>query len=373
MPVRDHEFEPIPVCLLTGFLGSGKTTVLNHLLRQKALAKAAVVINEFGAIGLDHDLVEAATENLVLLQSGCLCCTIRGDLVETLQNLFDRRAGGEIVSFDRVIIETTGLADPAPILHTLMTDKHLASKIRLDAVIATVDAATGSATLDQQIESIKQVAVADRLLITKTDLVSPAELRAFETRLRGLNPGAPIIRVHNGAVRAERLLDAGLYDPKTKNLDVQKWLNAEAYAAPGHQHGHHHHEGHVHHNHTHDVNRHDDRISAVAFTVDDPIPPEIFDTWLETLLLLKGPNILRMKALVHVAGLPSPFVLHGVQHVFHPPVSLPNWPSDDRRTRIVLIDRDMTDGFLEESLGFLKMAGGKQARRGRRGKGTKAA
>jgi G3E family GTPase len=384
--VHDHgHAELIPVCLLTGFLGS-KTTVLNQLLKQEALAKTAVIINEFGDIGLDHELVEATTENLVLLQSGCLCCTIRSDLVQTLHSLLKQRASGEVAAFDRVIIETTGLADPAPILHTLMMDETLSNAFRLDAVVATVDAAVAPATIDSQIESAKQIAVADRLLLTKSDLVLPEDARRLEARLRGLNPSAPIIQVHNGAVSAERILDAGLYDPTTKSLDVQKWLNAEAYATPEDQHHHHqhhddHHNGHGHHDrddhrsnhHVHDVNRHDDRISAVALTVDEPIPPVIFDIWLETLMLLKGPNILRMKALVHVAGLPTPFVLHGVQHVFHPPVTLSSWPSDDRRTRIVLIGRDLTDGFIEESLTVLNLAGAKRARRGRRDKGDKAA
>ncbi len=362
--MADHDHPHlVPVSLLTGFLGSGKTTVLNHLLRHPDLARTAVVINEFGEIGLDHELVEAATENLVLLQSGCLCCTIRGDLVETLHNLIDRRERGEIEGFDRVIIETTGLADPAPILHTLMTDSLIAHESRLDGVVVTVDAAAGSATLDAQEEAVKQAAMADRILMTKTDLVAPDAVKALKARLRGLNPGAPIIRAHNGAVEPLRLLNAGLYNPKSKSLDVQTWLNAEAYDGPGHNHAHHHsdhehhrHDGdshHHHHEHEHDVNRHDDRISAVAYTVDEPIAADVFDHWLETLLLLRGPNILRMKGIVNVEGVPAPFVLHGVQHIFHPPVVLRNWPTDDRRSRIVLIGRDLTDEFLKQSFGFL--------------------
>lgn len=354
---------PTPISLLTGFLGSGKTTVLNHLLRHPDLARTAVIINEFGEIGLDHELVESSTENMVLLQSGCLCCTIRGDLVQTLHGLFDRREKGEIPTFDRVIIETTGLADPAPILHTLITDGLLSHEFRLDGVIVTVDAAAGSATLDAQVEAVKQAAVADRILLTKTDLVDPPVLRTIESRLRVLNPAAPIIRAHNGAVDPSRLLDAGLYNPSTKSIDVQNWLKAEAYAEPGHQHdhGHHHHDhddGHHHgaHDHHHNVNRHDDRISAVAYTVDDPIPAAVFDVWLETLMLLRGPNILRMKGILHVEGAPAPFVLHGVQHIFHPPVLLKDWPSDDRRSRIVLIGRDLTDEFLRQSFGFLGSA-----------------
>lgn len=391
-----HHSDPsdlIPVSLLTGFLGSGKTTVLNHLLRQEALAKAVVIINEFGEIGLDHELVVATTENLVLLQSGCLCCTIRGDLVQTLRALLKKRASGDVAPFDRVVIETTGLADPAPILHTLMMDRLLSDNFRLDGVIVTVDAATGSATLDSQIESVKQVAVADRILLAKTDMVAPVEVRSLEARVRALNPAAPIIRVHNGAVEAGRLLDAGLYDPKTKSLDVQKWLNAEAYIAAGdhdrdhhHDHDHHHrsghdahHQAHGHHHgdaghdHHHDVNRHDDRISAVAFTLDEPIPPAVFDVWVDALMMIKGPNILRMKAMVNIQGLGSPLVLHGVQHIFHPPIVLPNWPSDDRRSRIVVIGRDLTDDFLDECFAFLKRADRKGARKAARGRDLRAA
>lgn len=356
--------DSIPILLVTGFLGSGKTTVLNHLLRQPALVRTAVVVNEFGDVGLDHELVEAATENLILLQSGCLCCTIRGDLVETLNRLLEQRSRGKVHAFDRVVIETTGLADPAPILHTLITDGFLSEAFHLDGVIATVDAAAGSATLDIQGEAVKQAAMADRILLTKTDLVEPDTVRALEERLRAINPGAPIIRAHNGIVDASQLLDIGFYDPKTRSPDVQAWLNAEAYPAPGHRHEHgdghehrhdHHHDDahHGHHHHHHDVNRHDDRISAVSYTVNEPIAPEVFDTWLETLMLLCGLNILRMKGIVNVEGTTKPFVIHGVQHIFHPPVSLHDWPSSDRRSRIVLIGRDLTDEFLTESFGFL--------------------
>ncbi len=359
-----------PISLLTGFLGSGKTTVLNYLLRQPDLAHTAVVINEFGAIGLDHELVESSTENMVLLQSGCLCCTIRGDLVQTLHHLLDRREKGEVTPFDRVVIETTGLADPAPILHTLMTDGLLSHEFRLDGVITTVDATSGSSTLDKQVEAVKQAAVADRLLLTKTDLADPGTVHDLEARLREINPGAPIIRVHNGVVDPTRLLDAGLYNPATKSLDVQNWLKAEVYSEPGHHHGHHHHghdhhhhghdhhhdhhhDEHGHHDHHHDPNRHDDRISAVSYTIDDPIPAETFDKWLETLIMLRGPDILRLKGIVHVEGMPAPFVLHGVQHIFHPPILLRDWPSDDRRSRIVLIGRDLSDEFLKQSFDFL--------------------
>ncbi|WP_245285369.1 GTP-binding protein [Bradyrhizobium sp. WSM3983] len=359
----------IPVSLLTGFLGSGKTTVLNYLLQQPELKNAAVIINEFGEIGLDHDLVESVSENLVLLQNGCLCCTIRDDLVSTFDDLWEKRTTGEIPAFDRVIVETTGLADPAPIIHTLITDQFLAELYRLDGVITTVDAATGAMTLDRQIESVKQAAVADRILVTKVDIVKPDELRALAKRLRVLNPAAPIMPVENGVIDPIRLLDLGFYKPQTKTLDVQAWLNAEAYTqlqnGDDHNRAHEHHDlhhagkgGHKqgHHKHHHDVNRHDERIRAVCLTVDGPVPTEAFNLWLDILTRLKGPELLRLKAIVSVAESPGPFVLHAVQHVFHPPIQLKRWPSADRRTRLVVIARDLGDEFLRSSLTYLTEA-----------------
>lgn len=350
----------LPVSLLTGFLGSGKTTVLNHLVRQPALAKTVVVINEFGEIGLDHDLIESSNEDLVLLQSGCLCCTIRSDLADTMRSLFLRRVKGEIPEFDRVVIETTGLADPAPILHTLMTDRLLAARYRLDGVITTVDAATGQATLDRQIESVKQAAVADRILLTKTDLVGQHETDALVQRLRALNPAAPILPVLNGAADPAGLFDAGLYDPTTKSLDVQRWLNAEAYVTANddsHYHASHdgddHHstaETHDHHDHAHDVNRHDENITALCLTLDTPILAEAFDLWLDVLLAFRGPDLLRVKGILNIVGFPGPAVIHGVQHVFHPTVYLEEWPSPDRRSRIVFIGRDLDETALRDTL-----------------------
>lgn len=371
--------ETIPVSLLTGFLGSGKTTLLGKLLTHPFLARTAVVINEFGEIGLDHDLIESSTENLVLLQSGCLCCTIRGDLIDTMRKLFLKRVRGEVPEFDRVVIETTGLADPAPILHTLMTDPLVSSRFRLDGVIVTVDSAVGQQTLDRHIESVKQVAVADRLVLTKSDLVGDLEVEKLRRRLLQLNPAAPIISAVNGAVSPAVLFDAGLYDPHSKTLDVQRWLKAEAYrqSEASHEHAHHddpraresrehgaddhsghvheHHDGHdrdVHHDHhhAHDVNRHDEHIRAICLNLDRPIPSMAFDLWLESILLIKGPNILRLKAILNVADFPEPVVIHGVQHVFHPPVTLKAWPTPDQRSRIVMIVHDLSETVIAESL-----------------------
>jgi G3E family GTPase len=336
--------QKIPISLLTGFLGSGKTTVLNHLLRQPAMANVMVIINEFGEIGLDHELVESATDDLVLLQTGCLCCTIRGDLIETLRSLFARRSRGDIPAFDRVVIETTGLADPAPILQALMTDGEVMRRFQLDGVISTVDAVAGGATLDRHIEAIRQAAVADRILLTKTDLVGENECRAIELRLRKLNPTAPMLRISGGNVDPAQLFDVGLFNPATKSLDVQRWLQEDKYA----QHAH---DGHAHHDHmANDVNRHDDHIRAISLVIDEPIPGEALERWLKSLLQFKGPDLLRFKGIINVAGVPGPIVVHGVQHVIYPPLALKTWPGSDRRTRMVFITYDIDEKTLRESL-----------------------
>ena len=348
----DGSSRRLPVSVLTGFLGSGKTTVLNHLIHQPALSRTLVLINEFGEIGLDHDLVTHSKDDVVVaMSSGCLCCTIRGDLAKTLREAPGRFARGGKLWFDRVVIETTGLADPAPILHTLMTEPAITRLYRLDGVIATVDAVNGGDTLDRQIESVKQAAMADRLLITKPDLVDRHALRRLQDRLRVLNPAAPQIVAENGTVDPALLFDAGLYDPKTKSLDVQNWLKVEAYIEP-HRHEH----GKAGDGHTHqhnDINRHDAHISAVCLTIDEPIHSDALNLWLEVLLLFRGEDLLRIKGIINVVDLDGPVVIHGVQHIFHPAVMLKEWPSEDRRSRIVFITRDMDEAALRGTLKML--------------------
>ena len=340
----------IPATLLTGFLGSGKTTVLNHVLKQPGMAATAVIVNEFGEIGLDHLLVERSTEDVVLLNSGCLCCTVRGDIVDTLTNLFVDRVKGKVPFFTRVAIETTGLADPAPILHTLMTDPIVAARYVLDGVVTTVDAVNGAGSLDRQPEAVKQAAVADRLLLTKTDIAEPGARQAIEARLKELNPSAAIVSVAQGAIDSALLFNIGFYDPTTKSLDVRRWLRDESFEGD--------HGQDVGHGHEHpDVNRHDDRIRAFCITREQPISWAALSTWLDGLAAMRGDDLLRLKAIVALSDRPDqPVVLHGVQHLFHPPVLLPEWPSEDRRTRMVFITRDLPRETIETTLAAFEEA-----------------
>jgi G3E family GTPase len=354
MTTAPESAAPIPVTLLTGFLGSGKTTVLNHVLKAPGMAATAVVVNEFGEIGIDHLLVEKASDDVVLLNSGCLCCTVRSDIVDTLLDLFAGRAAGKIPNFVRVVIETTGLADPAPILHTLISDPLVAQRYALDGVVTTVDAANGAGTLDRQPEAVKQAAVADRLLLTKTDVARSADAAALRARLAALNPGAPVVAVAHGVVDPALLFGLGFYDPGTKSLDVQRWLRDEAYA-DDHPHpddgGR---DDHGHNDHDHDrpdANRHDDHIRAFCITRERPISWAALSNWLDALATMRGDDLLRLKAIVALSDRPDqPVILHGVQHLFHPPILLPQWPSEDRRTRMVFITRDLPKEAVESTL-----------------------
>ena len=308
--------ERLPVSVLTGFLGSGKTTLLRELLRHPDFSETAVVINEFGEIGLDHLLVESAREDMVLLASGCLCCTISGDLVTSLRRLYQRRAAKEVPLFRRVVVETTGLADPAPILHTLMQDPMLAQVYRLDGVIATVDAVNGMDQLDRQIESVKQAAVADRLVLTKCDLAP--DTKVLEERLRGLNPAAPILKALAGKIDPHGLFDAGLYNPASKSLDVRRWLKEEAYAAAADDH-------HVDEETTRgamtmgttatasrlDRNRHDEHIRAFCLTRTTPLDWDKFADWIEMTDLAPRRQSVRIKGVLNVAEAAGPIAIHG--------------------------------------------------------------
>ncbi len=356
----------IPVTLITGFLGAGKTTLLNHLLRSAEAGRVAVIINEFGDIGLDHDLIETATEEMVLMQSGCLCCSIRGDLVATMADLAKRRANG-LIAFERVVIETTGLADPAPIQHTLMLDRALTTQFLLDGIVTLACAATGMTTLDRQFEAVSQIAVADRIVVSKADLVTATALAAFEARLRSLNPTARILHGDRGCVPAQDLFDIGALradTPVAQALDwtgvaVSKPLNISALPdtmsglfAPQRGgfaalHG-------LSQASVHPATSHDARITSLSAVIEHPVRADAFGLWLDTLMSFHGPDILRFKAIIHTTDDPHPFAIHGVQHIFHPPVPLPHWPAGDRTSRFVVIGRDLRRDMLEDSLAFLR-------------------
>lgn len=311
----------IPVSIITGFLGSGKTTLINRLLKRPEMNRVAVIVNELGEIGVDNDLVEVSSEQMMLLNNGCLCCVLRGDLQETLRELFVQRRNGEIIDFNRVIIETTGLADPAPVMQTLLTDTLLLEQFRLDCVVTVVDAVNAMGQLGQFQEPLKQAALADRLVITKTDLVTEKQLEALSARLRGLNARAPLRIAVNGEVELAYLVDVGLRRTRADLEEVERWLGATDDRGHGHV--------------------HDESVQSFVLRFEQPMAWGSFTQCLEVLTALRGPDLLRVKGLVNVEGKAGPMVVQGVQHLFHPPLELAAWPGEDRSTRLVFITRDI--------------------------------
>ena len=336
----------IPVTLLTGFLGSGKSTLITEILKQPAFDNTAVVVNEFGEIGLDGILIKHSEDQIVEMTSGCLCCTIRGDIRQTLLDLHSKRTNGDIPTFNRVIVESTGLADPAPVVHTLMSDPLLDRRYMLGGVVTTVDAQTGIATLNNHKECEKQAAVADRLVITKTDLDNNPDpdgsLGELQARLSALNPTAIVLDRHNPAFDYNRLFDTSLFDPDTKSINVRSWLKAEESSDHDT-----HDDNHSHDHDHHDVTRHGSDIRSFTLTFDEPVTIEAFASSLEALSLTQGASILRIKGIVNTLDRPGiPLVIHGVQHVFHDPVWLDEWPDEDHQTKLVFI----TKGIERETL-----------------------
>ncbi len=342
-----------PVTVLTGFLGSGKTTLLNRLLKSPALADTAVLINEFGAVPIDHLLVRESTEQVMVLESGCICCTVQGDLVQALRDLHFKRAKGQVPSFKRVIIETTGLADPAPILRTLIELPVLAARYSLSGVVTTVDAVHGPGQLVSQFETQKQIAVADRIVITKVDQVDAATVDALRLRLATLNPAARIFAAVSGGIDPECLLDTALYRADGKHPDVAKWLGLSTFrrveprrllagnmTAPSNTVP----------STASSSSAHDANIRTYALAFDDPLDFDGLIDGIEMLLTLRGDQILRMKGIVNARGSDRPRVLHAVQHTLYPDATLPAWPDADQRTRLVFIVRDLEESFITSTL-----------------------
>lgn len=334
--------ELIPLNIVTGFLGSGKTTLLQRLLRAPGLQRTAVLVNEFGEVGLDHQLLQEVSESTLLLDNGCICCAIRGDLQEALRDLLSQRSRGAIPDFDRVVVETSGLADPVPIAYTVMAEPVLQHHLRLGAIVTTVDAVNAAAQLRDYPESVKQVAVADRLIVTKTDLTEPSEVDSLHASLRRLNRSAPILSSAGEA--SQTLLTDDIYDGSGKAREIAHWQ-----AADDHDHA-------LAHDHA-------DNVQSFALSFDRPMDWTAFGIWLSMLLNRHGEHVLRVKGLLNIEGLPTPVLINGVQHIVHPPSHLDSWPDADRRSRLIFIVRGLERSRIERSLAaFNALANAPEAR-----------
>ena len=330
--------EDISITILTGFLGSGKTTILSSLIKHKLMANAAIIINEFGEIGLDHDLIETTDENVIELQNGCICCTIQGDLKSTLLNLLKKMEKGEISTFNHVIIETTGLADPVPIIHTLMTSLDLQRIYSIDGVITVVDAINGESTYNIHEEAVKQTAFADRIVLSKTDIADKGRVNSLTKRIRTINPKVTIIKSNMNSVPVEKLLGLNDYNPQNKDWNVKEWLEIEKNKSSKH----------LHHHHDHDVNRHGDDIETFAMVTSQPVSMTSVNFFLELLMSQMGENILRIKGILNIKGQECPAVIHGVQHIFHPLEWLEKWPSQNKQSRLVFITKNINKDTIDD-------------------------
>ena len=329
--------ENISITILTGFLGSGKTTILSSLIKHKLMANAAIIINEFGEIGLDHDLIETTDENVIELQNGCICCTIQGDLKSTLLNLLKKMEKREISPFNHVIIETTGLADPVPIIHTLMTSLDLQRIYSIDGVITVIDSINGESTYNVHEEAVKQTAFADRIVLSKTDIADEARVNSLTKRIRTINPKVTIIKSNMNSVPVAKLLGLNDYNPQNKDWNVREWLEIEKNKSSKH----------LHHHHDHDVNRHGDDIETFAMVTSQPVSMTSVNFFLELLMSQMGENILRIKGILNIKGQECPAVIHGVQHIFHPLEWLEKWPSQNKQSRLVFITKNINKDTID--------------------------
>jgi G3E family GTPase len=394
-PAKDEPMNQavaVPMTVLTGFLGSGKTTLLKRLLEDPAMAGTAVIINEFGEVGIDDALVEKG-DDTVLLPSGCVCCAVRGDLVEALVKLHLRALAGEIPPLIRVVLETSGLADPTPIVHTLMTEERVYRTYQLDAVVTLVDGQHGLSQIDEHFEPARQIAIADRIVISKSDIAEAGTLQRLQARVKALNPAAEVTAAVKGDIAPSALIGLGAHEPVVAGTDTRKWLAAERYsqhaAAHGHQHGpecapdcgHDHHHDHAHAGHDHGAGHdqphdcadptcahpahvgHLHGISSFCLTFSKPLEGAEVSNALQLLGHLYGPNVLRVKGILDVVGQEKPFVVHGVQHIFYPPDTLESWPGSDRRSKLVFITKDPARGHNSPPLQTLRRRGSRGLKR----------
>jgi len=321
--------ELTPVNVITGFLGSGKTTLLQRLLRSPELSNVAVLVNEFGEVGLDHDLLRAMAESTVLLGNGCLCCAVRGDLEKALRELLSQRTRGDIPHFRRVVIETSGLADPSPIAYTLLSEQVLRHHFRLSGIITTVDGVNGAAQLSEFAEAAKQVAMADRVIVTKTDICEAVSLAALRARLRAFNGSAQMVESSEIGAEIHRVLTDDIYDAEGRSREAKHWIAEEVQdGKPDHTAG----------------------ISSFTVIFDRPLDWTAFGIWVSMLLHRHGADVLRLKGLLNVAGVPTPVLINGVQHIVHPPSHLERWPDLDRRSRLIFIVRGLQRERIQQSL-----------------------
>jgi G3E family GTPase len=332
--VTDDGPQFTPVTLLTGFLGSGKTTLLRRLLAEPSLADAAVLINEFGEVGLDHHLLERIDERTVLLQSGCLCCTVRGELADAVKDLHSRRARGTVPVFRRLVIESTGLADPFPVLTTFHADPVLRHHFRMGGVVTTVDAVNAARTLAAYLENVKQIAVADRIVLTKADIAESSAIASVERRVRAINPAARILRADQPGPLSGLLCGDEASD---RGPDAQAWFMDQLRIAEDGE-------------SSPEISRHDASLHAFTLVFERPLDWTAFGMWLTMLVHCHGSRVLRVKGILNVAGVPNPVVVHGVQHLVHPPTHMQAWPDADRSSRLVFIVRDLQRDEIERSL-----------------------
>jgi len=334
-----------PVAVLTGFLGSGKTTLLRRLLVDPRMNRTAVLINEFGEIALDHLLVKSVIDDAVVLQNGCLCCTLRTDLRDGITGIIDSRYAGKFPEFDRIVVETTGLADPAPIAQTLLIDPMLRNQVRLSNIVTTVDGLLGTEQLTTHKESQRQAAAADRLIITKADMISEERALILKTTLSRLNPIAQIIHSNADGFDAHALLAGGISDARNKVADVRHWLANTGSHSLDDGDEHHRNDKRIHLGENHSLD-----IQSFSLRVEHEIDWTAFAIWLSLLLHRHGAKILRVKGLLRVSDAAGPILLNSVQHIIHPPVHLEQWPDDDHTSRIVFIVQGVAASLLDRSL-----------------------